>query len=353
MLVKILVTGGAGFIGSAVVRHVIRNTDWQVVNLDKLTYAGNLESLAGALDHQRHRFHRADICDRAAVDGILAAEHPDAVLHLAAESHVDRSIDGAAPFITTNIVGTWTLLEAVLAYWRSLDSGAQGRFRFQHISTDEVFGSLGPTGLFSEETAYQPNSPYSASKAASDHLVRAWHHTYGLPTLATNCSNNYGPYHFPEKLIPLMIIRALRGEALPVYGKGENVRDWLHVEDHAEALIAVLERGRVGETYNVGGHSERRNIDVVRTICGLLDEMAPDTAGRAHERLIQHVADRPGHDQRYAIDPSKIEREIGWRPRHTFESGLRETVRWFLDNRGWWERVMSGAYRGERLGLRA
>ncbi|HEX2888229.1 dTDP-glucose 4,6-dehydratase [Vineibacter terrae] len=353
MLVKILVTGGAGFIGSAVVRHVIRNTDWHVVNLDKLTYAGNLESLADMRDDPRHRFHRADICDRAAVDEILAAERPDAILHLAAESHVDRSIDGAAPFITTNIVGTWTLLEAALAYWRGLDGGAQGRFRFQHISTDEVFGSLGPTGLFSEETAYQPNSPYSASKAASDHLVRAWHHTYGLPTLATNCSNNYGPYHFPEKLIPLMIIRALRGEALPVYGKGENVRDWLHVEDHAEALIAVLERGRVGETYNVGGHSERRNIDVVRTICGLLDEMAPDAAGRAHERLIQHVADRPGHDQRYAIDPSKIEREIGWRPRHTFESGLRETVRWFLDNRGWWERVMSGAYRGERLGLRA
>ncbi len=332
---------------------MIRNTDWQVVNLDKLTYAGNLESLASVSDDPRHRFHRADICDRAAVDTILAAERPDAILHLAAESHVDRSIDGAAPFITTNIVGTWTLLEAALAYWRSLDSGAQDRFRFQHISTDEVFGSLGPTGLFSEETAYRPNSPYSASKAASDHLVRAWHHTYGMPTLATNCSNNYGPYHFPEKLIPLIIIRALRGEALPVYGKGENVRDWLHVEDHAEALLAVLERGRVGETYNVGGHGERRNIDVVRTICGLLDEMAPDAAGRAHERLIQHVADRPGHDQRYAIDPSKIEREIGWRPRHTFESGLRETVRWFLDNRGWWERVMSGAYRGERLGLRA
>jgi dTDP-glucose 4,6-dehydratase len=352
-LVKILVTGGAGFIGSAVVRHMIRSTDWHVVNLDKLTYAGNLDSLADALDHPRHRFHRIDICDRAALDRILAAERPDAILHLAAESHVDRSIDGAAPFITTNIVGTWTLLEAALAYWRALPGDAQDRFRFQHISTDEVFGSLGPTGLFSEDTPYRPNSPYSASKASSDHLVRAWHHTYGLPTVATNCSNNYGPYHFPEKLIPLMIIRALRGESLPVYGKGENVRDWLHVEDHAEALLAVLERGKVGETYNVGGHSERRNIDVVRAICTLLDELAPDATGRAHERLIEYVTDRPGHDLRYAIDPSKIEREIGWRPRHTFESGLRDTVRWFLDNRGWWERVMSGAYRGERLGLKA
>ncbi len=350
-IVKVLVTGGAGFIGSAVVRRLVRHTDWQVVTLDKLTYAGNLESLAEALDHPRHRFHRADICDRVAVDRILADEQPDAILHLAAESHVDRSIDGAAPFIQTNIVGTWTLLEAALAYWRGLSGAAQDRFRFQHISTDEVFGSLGADGLFSEETPYRPNSPYAASKAASDHLVRAWHHTYGLPTLATNCSNNYGPYHFPEKLIPLIIIRALRGESLPVYGQGENVRDWLHVEDHAEALQAVLERGRIGETYNVGGRGERRNIDVVQGICALLDELAPDAQGRPHARLIAFVTDRPGHDLRYAIDPARIEREIGWKPRHTFESGLRETVRWYLDNRAWWERVMSGAYRGERLGL--
>jgi len=332
---------------------MIRSTAWHVVTLDKLTYAGNLDSLAESLDHPRHRFHRADICDRSALDRILAEERPDAILHLAAESHVDRSIDGAAPFITTNIVGTWTLLEAVLAYWRSLPSADQGRFRFQHISTDEVFGSLGPRGLFTEDTPYRPNSPYSASKASSDHLVRAWHHTYGLPTLATNCSNNYGPYHFPEKLIPLVIIRALQGQPLPVYGKGENVRDWLHVEDHAEALVAVLERGKVGETYNVGGNSERRNIDVVRTICTLLDELTPDPNGRSHERLIEFVTDRPGHDVRYAIDPSKIAREVGWKPRRTFESGLRETVQWYLDNRSWWERVISGAYRGERLGLRA
>jgi dTDP-glucose 4,6-dehydratase len=350
---KILVTGGAGFIGSAVVRRLIGGSDWQVVNVDKLTYAGNLESLADARHHPRHRFYRVDIVDRPAIDRILADERPDAILHLAAESHVDRSIDGAAPFIETNIIGTWTLLEATLAYWRGLSDEARGRFRFQHISTDEVFGSLGPTGAFDEQTPYRPNSPYSASKAASDHLVRAWHHTYGLPTLATNCSNNYGPYHFPEKLIPLMIIRALRGETLPVYGQGTNVRDWLHVEDHAEALLAVLERGRSGETYNIGGRSERRNIDVVRMICKLVDELAPDPDGRPHDRLIEFVADRPGHDQRYAIDASKVEREIGWRPRHSFESGLRDTVRWYLDNRPWWERVMSGAYRGERLGLSA
>ncbi|MDP3240824.1 MAG: dTDP-glucose 4,6-dehydratase, partial [Reyranella sp.] len=264
-----------------------------------------------------------------------------------------RSITGAAPFIETNVNGTFTMLEAALAYWRTLDETARGRFRFQHISTDEVFGSLGATGLFSETTPYAPNSPYSASKAASDHLVRAWHHTYGLPTLATNCSNNYGPYHFPEKLIPLVTIRALRGESLPVYGKGDNVRDWLHVEDHAEALTLVLRKGRPGETYNIGGNSERRNIDVVRGICRLLDEMQPDAAHRPHESLIKFVTDRPGHDARYAIDASKIATELGWRPRHDFESGLRDTVRWFLDNRGWWERVMSGEYRGERLGLTA
>ncbi len=348
---KLLVTGGAGFIGSAVVRHVIRDTDWSVANVDKLTYAGNLESLAEARASNRHRHFPADICDRPAIDAILREVQPDAVLHLAAESHVDRSIDGAAPFIQTNVVGTWTLLEAALAYWRTLEPPARQRFRFQHISTDEVFGSLGPTGKFSERTPYAPNSPYSASKAASDHLVRAWHHTHGLPVLTTNCSNNYGPYHFPEKLIPLVIIRALRGERLPVYGKGENVRDWLHVEDHAEALTLVLRSGRPGETYNVGGDSERRNIDVVRAICRLLDELRPDSPHRPHERLIEFVTDRPGHDARYAIDASKIRDELGWRPRHSFEEGLRQTVEWFIRNTLWWERVMSGAYRGERLGL--
>ena len=348
---KILVTGGAGFIGSAVVRHIIRDTDWSVANVDSLTYAGNLESLAEARTSNRHRHFKVDICDRAALDAIFHEVRPDAVLHLAAESHVDRSIDGAAPFIKTNVTGTYTLLEATLAHWRTLDEAAQARFRFQHISTDEVFGSLGATGKFTETTPYAPNSPYSASKAASDHLVRAWHHTYGLPTLATNCSNNYGPYHFPEKLIPLVILRALGGENLPVYGKGENVRDWLHVEDHAEALTLVLRQGRPGETYNVGGDSERKNIDVVRAICALLDEMLPASPNRPHERLIQFVTDRPGHDARYAIDATKIQTELGWRPRHSFDSGLRATVRWFLDNRPWWERVMSGAYRGERLGL--
>jgi dTDP-glucose 4,6-dehydratase len=348
---KLLITGGAGFIGSAVVRHVIRATDWTVANVDKLTYAGNLESLTEARGSNRHTHFKVDICDRPALDQVFREVRPDAVLHLAAESHVDRSIDGAAPFIATNVVGTYTLLEATLAYWRALDAEARTRFRFQHISTDEVFGSLGPLGKFVETTPYAPNSPYSASKAASDHLVRAWHHTYGLPTLATNCSNNYGPYHFPEKLIPLVIIRALRGERLPVYGTGANVRDWLHVEDHAEALTLVLKKGRPGETYNIGGDSERRNIDVVRAICRLLDEFLPQSPNRPHEKLIEFVSDRPGHDQRYAIDASKIGRELGWRPRHDFDEGLRATVRWYLDNRSWWERVMSGAYRGERLGL--
>jgi dTDP-glucose 4,6-dehydratase len=350
---KLLITGGAGFIGSAVVRHVIRDTDWSVANVDKLTYAGNLESLAEAGTSNRHRHYKVDIRDRAALKEIFREVQPDAVLHLAAESHVDRSIDGPSPFIETNVGGTYVLLDTALDYWRGLGGAARARFRFQHISTDEVFGSLGPTGRFTEITPYQPNSPYSASKAASDHLVRAWHHTYGLPTLTTNCSNNYGPYHFPEKLIPLCIIRALRGERLPVYGKGENVRDWLHVEDHAEALTLVLQQGRPGETYNVGGDSERRNIDVVRAICVLLDEMLPNSLHRPHEKLIEFVVDRPGHDARYAIDASKIRSELGWRPRHSFEQGLRDTVRWYLDNRGWWERVLSGAYRGERLGLRA
>ncbi len=348
---KVLVTGGAGFIGSAVVRHIIRDTDWTVANVDKLTYAGNLESLAEARDSNRHTHFKVDIVDRAAVDAIFESFRPDAVLHLAAESHVDRSIDGAAPFIAANIGGTYTLLEAALAYWRKLDTAGRARFRFQHISTDEVFGSLGATGKFTETTPYAPNSPYAASKAASDHLVRAWHHTHGLPTLATNCSNNYGPYHFPEKLIPLVIIRALRGQKLPVYGKGENIRDWLHVEDHAEALTLVLRKGRPGETYNVGGDSERTNVEVVRTICALLDEMVPDSPHRPHESLIEFVTDRPGHDARYAIDAAKIRTELGWRPRHGFEDGLRQTVRWYLDHKDWWERVMSGAYRGERLGL--
>jgi dTDP-glucose 4,6-dehydratase len=348
---KVLVTGGAGFIGSAVIRHIVADTDWSVANVDKLTYAGNLESLAEAGASSRHRHYPVDICDRASLDAIFREQQPDAVLHLAAESHVDRSIDGAAPFIHTNMIGTYTLLEATLAHWRTLNDAQRARFRFQHISTDEVFGSLGATGRFTETTPYQPNSPYSASKAGSDHLVRAWGHTYGLPTLATNCSNNYGPYHFPEKLIPLVIIRALRGESLPVYGRGENVRDWLHVEDHARALTLVLTKGRPGETYNIGADSERTNLDVVRAICALLDDMVPTSPHRPHDRLITFVTDRPGHDQRYAIDASKIRRELGWRPRWTFDEGLRSTVRWFLDNRGWWERVMSGAYRGERLGL--
>ena len=350
---KLLITGGAGFIGSAVVRHVIRDTDWSVANVDKLTYAGNLESLAEAGTSNRHRHYRVDIRDGNALGEIFRAVQPDAVLHLAAESHVDRSIDGPSPFVETNVTGTYVLLDVALDYWRGLSGEGRARFRFQHISTDEVFGSLGPTGRFTEATPYQPNSPYSASKAASDHLVRAWHHTYGLPTLTTNCSNNYGPYHFPEKLIPLCIIRALRGERLPVYGKGDNVRDWLHVEDHAEALTLVLQKGRPGETYNVGGDSERRNIDVVRAISALLDEMLPNSLHRPHEKLIEFVTDRPGHDARYAIDAGKIRGELGWRPRHSFEQGLRDTVRWYLDNRGWWERVLSGAYRGQRLGLRA
>src|SRR6266404_5966624 len=307
---KVLVTGGAGFIGSAVIRHIVADTDWSVANVDKLTYAGNLESLAEAGASNRHRHYPVDICDRASLDAIFREQQPDAVLHLAAESHVDRSIDGAAPFIHTNMIGTYTLLEAALAYWRTLNAEARTRFRFQHISTDEVFGSLGTTGRFTETTPYQPNSPYSASKAGSDHLVRAWGHTYGLPTLATNCSNNYGPYHFPEKLIPLVIIRALRGESLPVYGSGENVRDWLHVEDHARALTLVLTKGRPGETYNIGADSERTNLAVVRAICALLDDMVPTSPHRPHDRLITFVTDRPGHDQRYAIDASKIRREL-------------------------------------------
>jgi len=346
---KIVVTGGAGFIGSAVIRQLLAESDHTVVNVDALTYAANLASLPGAEGHPRYVFERLDICDAAGLKRLFATHRPDAVMHLAAESHVDRSIDGPEQFIQTNMVGTYRLLEAARAYWLGLEPAERQRFRFQHISTDEVFGSLGPTGFFTETTPYSPNSPYSASKAGSDHLVRAWHETYGLPVVLTNCSNNYGPYHFPEKLIPLMILKGLAGEPLPVYGKGDNVRDWLYVEDHARALRLVLERGRIGESYNIGGRCERTNLEVVRALCALLDEMAP--AGRPHDRLISFVADRPGHDRRYAIDCSKIECELGWRPLETFETGLAKTVAWYLENRGWWQAVLDGSYRGERLGL--
>ena len=347
---KVIVTGGAGFIGSAVVRALIADGD-EVVNLDKLTYAGNLESVASVADSPRYKFARLDICDRAGVEALLLAEKPDAIMHLAAESHVDRSIDGPTAFVQTNLVGTSVMLETALAYWRGLDVARKARFRFHHISTDEVFGSLGATGLFREDSPYVPNSPYSASKAGSDHLVRAWYHTYGFPVLVTNCSNNYGPFHFPEKLIPLTIVRGLKGEPMPVYGRGENVRDWLFVEDHARALVTVVRQGRVGETYNIGGNEERSNIEVVRHVCRLLDEMVPDSQFRPHADLITFVADRPGHDLRYAIDASKIRTELGWAPQENFETGLEKTVRWYLDNRGWWERILSGVYRTERLGL--
>ena len=348
---RFLVTGGAGFIGSAVVRRLVEKSKHEVLVLDKLTYAGNLESLVTVAGNKRYRFEQVDIVDTAALRRVFEEYSPDVVMHLAAESHVDRSIDGPAEFIQTNIVGTFSLLEIALAHWRALSSSRKADFRFHHISTDEVFGSLGATGYFCEETAYRPTSPYSASKAASDHLVRAWHHTYGLPMLVTNCSNNYGPFHFPEKLIPLTIINALEGKPLPVYGTGENVRDWLHVDDHAEALLLVAEQGAVGNSYNIGGHNEFTNIDVVRAICRLVDELAPDPLIGSRERLICFVSDRPGHDARYAIDAAKVDRELAWKPRHTFESGLRDTVRWYLDNRPWWERVRSGVYRGERLGI--
>ena len=348
---KILVTGGAGFIGSAVVRQLIRETDSEVVNLDKLTYAGNLASLAEAGDDPRYRFERVDLCDAPEVARVFEEHRPDAVMHLAAESHVDRSIDGPGEFIKTNLVGTFTLLQAARAYWSTLAPAARDAFRFHHISTDEVYGSLGATGYFTEETAYDPRSPYSASKAGSDHLVRAWHHTYGLPTLVTNCSNNYGPYHFPEKLIPLVILNARAGKPLPIYGKGDNVRDWLFVDDHARALRLVLEKGQPGETYNIGGHNERTNLEVVRAICRLLDEMVPDSPHVPHAGLITFVADRPGHDARYAIDASKIERELGWRPLETFETGLRRTVAWYLENEPWWREVQTGGYQQQRLGL--
>ena len=348
---RILVTGGAGFIGSAVIRHLIEHTDHQVANLDKLTYAGNLESLAAVADSPRYRFFHLDICDAQGLDQAFAAFQPTAVMHLAAESHVDRSIDGPADFIQTNIVGTYTLLEATRRYWNGLPDAEKEAFRFHHISTDEVFGDLeGTDALFQETTPYAPSSPYSASKASSDHLVRAWQRTYGLPTLVTNCSNNYGPFHFPEKLIPHMILNALAGKPLPVYGDGAQIRDWLHVEDHARALVEVVSRGAVGATYNIGGHNEMRNLEVVETICALLDEFVPAADGRPYRELITFVKDRPGHDLRYAIDAAKIERELGWKPQETFASGIRKTVRWYLDNRQWWQRVLDGSYQLARIG---
>ena len=350
---RILITGGAGFIGSALVRYLIDQTQHVALNLDKLTYAGNLDSLAQLTQHPRHIFIQADICDALTLDKIFSEHRPDAVMHLAAESHVDRSIDGPGEFIQTNLVGTYTLLQSVLGYWRALPDHAKKTFRFHHISTDEVYGTLGDTGLFTETTPYAPNSPYSASKAGSDHLVRAWHHTYGLPMVITNCSNNYGPFQFPEKLIPLMILNALDGKPLPVYGKGENIRDWLFVDDHVRALLLVLEKGRVGEQYNIGGLNERKNMEVVETLCALLDECLPESRHRPHRQWVQFVTDRPGHDARYAIDASKIQRELGWRPLESFETGLRKTVQWYLDNRLWCERIQSGSYRGERLGLNA
>lgn len=351
---KILITGGAGFIGSAVVRHLIGASADSVVNVDKLTYAGNLESLGAAAGSERYAFEQVDICDAAALRRVFDRHRPDAVMHLAAESHVDRSIDDAADFIRTNLVGTWTLLEAARDWWRALPDAPRAAFRFHHVSTDEVYGDLGEAGApFTEQTPYHPNSPYAASKAGSDHLVRAWHRTYGLPVVVSNCSNNYGPCQFPEKLIPLMILNALEGRPLPVYGQGEQVRDWLYVEDHARALHLVLSRGAVGQTYNIGGHNEKRNMDVVLALCEILEEFAPAKppgVGRYRD-LVSHVRDRPGHDHRYAIDAARIRRELGWSPAETFETGLRKTVRWYLDNLGWCRRVQDGSYQRQRLGL--
>lgn len=351
---KLLITGGAGFIGSAVIRHIIANTQASVVNIDKLTYAGNLESLADVAGSPRYAFEQVDICDRAELERVFSEHQPDSVMHLAAESHVDRSIDNPSAFIETNIVGTYTLLETARAYWKGLAARPRERFRFHHISTDEVYGDLGDDGgLFSERSPYAPSSPYSASKASSDHLVRAWQRTYGLPTLITNCSNNYGPYHYPEKLIPLMILNALSGKPLPVYGKGEQIRDWLYVEDHARALYKVITEGQVDATYNIGGHNEKTNLEVVQTLCELLQELAPSSI--SYSRLITFVADRPGHDQRYAIDASKIARELGWSPKESFETGIRKTVAWYLNNLGWCQRIQqrtSGKFH-ERLGISA
>lgn len=346
----IFVTGGAGFIGSALIRHLLDHTGARVVNIDKLTYAANLDSIPQAAGHQRYAFARVDICNAMQLRALFDRHQPHGIMNLAAESHVDRSIDGPGEFIQTNIVGTFTLLQEALRYWRTLDARRRAAFRLLHVSTDEVYGSLGGEGLFTETTPYVPNSPYSASKAASDHLVRAWRETYQLPTMVTNCSNNYGPYHFPEKLIPHVIIKGLAEDQLPVYGDGLNVRDWLYVEDHASALALVLERGGVGETYNIGGRNERTNIHVVRTICDLLDQMAPSRNG-SRRRLISFVEDRPGHDRRYAIDAGKIERELGWRARESFETGLEKTVRWYLENRSWWQAIIERGYHAKRVGL--
>lgn len=350
---KILVTGGAGFIGSAVIRHLLGDTQHHVLNIDALTYAGNLESLPGAEGNERYAFSQIDICDLASLRQAFQSFAPDAVMHLAAESHVDRSIDGPGQFIQTNVVGTYNMLEAAREYWQELDEISRQAFRFHHISTDEVYGDLeGTDDLFTEETSYEPSSPYSASKASSDHLVRAWYRTYGLPVLVTNCSNNYGPYHFPEKLVPHMILNALSGKSLPVYGDGQQIRDWLYVEDHARALVRVVEDGVVGDTYNIGGHNEKTNLAVVETICGLLEELAPEKPDgiELYRDLITFVTDRPGHDLRYAIDASKIERELGWVPNETFETGIRSTVEWYLNNSEWWERVLDGSYKLERIG---
>lgn len=355
----ILITGGAGFIGSAVVRHIIENTNDSVVNVDKLTYAGNVESIATVFDDERYHFVQADICDTTAMVKTFEKYQPTAVMHLAAESHVDRSIDGPSEFMQTNIMGTFILLEAARSYWSALPEDKKSAFRFHHISTDEVYGDLeGTDDLFTEETSYEPSSPYSASKASSDHLVRAWNRTYGLPVIVTNCSNNYGPYHFPEKLIPHVILNALSAKSLPVYGDGSQIRDWLYVEDHARALYKVVTEGNVGETYNIGGHNEKKNIEVVETLCAILDELKPISENLAfassplthYSSLITYVTDRPGHDVRYAIDASKIERELGWVPEESFETGIRKTVEWYLNNENWWKRVMSGEYQLERIG---
>lgn len=347
---KILVTGGAGFIGSALIRHIINNTQDSIINVDKLTYAGNLESLLSVSEHERYSFEQVDICDRIGLELVFSEHKPDVIMHLAAESHVDRSIDAPADFIQTNIVGTYTLLEVARQYWNVLDGQGKQNFRFHHISTDEVYGDLeGTDSFFTETTPYSPSSPYSASKASSDHLARSWLRTFGLPTIITNCSNNYGPYHFPEKLIPLMILNALDGKPLPVYGNGLQIRDWLFVEDHAKALYKVVTEGVIGETYNIGGHNEKTNIEVVKTICSILDELVP--AEQPYASLIKYVEDRPGHDLRYAIDATKIYKELDWQPEETFESGMRKTVEWYLNNETWWKHVLDGSYRLERLGM--
>jgi dTDP-glucose 4,6-dehydratase len=347
----IAVTGGAGFIGSALVRHLVNNTDFKVVNIDKLTYAGNLNSLSEVDKDSRYFFEKKDICHKSAMEKIFQKYQPDIVMHLAAESHVDRSIDGPTEFLNTNVVGTYNLLETALTYWRELSVDRKDKFRFLHVSTDEVFGSLDDNGVFREDTPYQPNSPYSSSKASSDHFVRAWYHTYGLPILITNCSNNYGPYQFPEKLIPVVILNALKGKPIPVYGQGINVRDWIFVDDHVDALLTVIEKGIVGETYLVGTRNEQKNLDIIRKICGLMDELVVEPSVIKHESLIEFVKDRPGHDLRYAIDPGKIERELDWKPSHSFEEGLRKTVKWYLENQDWCNQILNGSYRLERLGL--